>query len=383
MLVISKPLSTVMISPLLSYPLALLKLMEQETNVAPLGMARRVGTATSTFDVPAHNLLLALLEHAPSPENIIAKEVLVELGGCGNETVVLLAEMVIVGTCDMTEDDWAGLVHEEMQKPGNNFEGLTKLASHYLSHLLIACMREFPPRSSFTDILPLEVRNPGGPKTPQDTIHPTPDRKRIEEIEDLIKQAAFLRDGDYCLITSASFIPPDMVVARCAHIIPFSLSAKTQTHAAIEGFAGLVLSAQFVSENINHPRNALNLQNDAHDLMAKYMAWGIEAKYEGNEWKYYYRIVRPDRRIFFATLKDGDAIVFGSGPGGTHIPPPDPRMCNLRLAVSRVAYASGASEIFDKFVDDEDEDMMQVPVYFGGPFVSDDVLMRKLEVAMF
>jgi hypothetical protein len=80
-----------MISPLLSYPLVLLKLMEQETNVAPpLGMARRVGTATSTFDVPAHNLLLALLEHAPSPESIIAKEVLVELGGCGNETVVLL-----------------------------------------------------------------------------------------------------------------------------------------------------------------------------------------------------------------------------------------------------------------------------------------------------
>jgi hypothetical protein len=75
--------------------------------------------------------------------------------------------------------------------------------------------------------------------------------------------------------------------------------------------------------------------------------------------------------------------VFGSGPGGTHIPPPDPQMCNLRLAVSRVAYASGASEIFDKFVDDEGEDIMQVPVYFGGPFVSDDVLMRKLEVAVF
>jgi hypothetical protein len=61
------------------------------------------------------------------------------------------------------------------------------------------------------------------------------------------------------------------------------ISPQTQTHAAIEGFTGLVLTAQFVSENINHPRNALNLQNDAHDLMDKYMAWGIEAKYEGNE----------------------------------------------------------------------------------------------------
>jgi hypothetical protein len=31
------------------------------------------------------------------------------------------------------------------------------------------------------------------------------------------------------------------------------------------------------------------------------------------------------------------------------------------------------------FFDEEDDDGFQVPVYFGGPFVSDDVLMRKLE----
>jgi hypothetical protein len=49
--------------------------------------------------------------------------------------------MVIVGTCDVTDDDWAGLVHEKLQNPGNNVERLTNLASHYLSHLLVACMR--------------------------------------------------------------------------------------------------------------------------------------------------------------------------------------------------------------------------------------------------
>jgi hypothetical protein len=55
-------------------------------------------------------------------------------------------------------------------------------------------------------------------------------------------------------------------------------------------------------------------------------------------------------------------------------------ICNLHLAIARVSYASGASEVFDRYLDDDDEDECQVPMYFGSPFVSDDVLMRKLEV---
>ena len=54
-------------------------------------------------------------------------------------------------------------------------------------------------------------------------------------------------------------------------------------------------------------------------------------------------------------------------------------ICNLHLAVARVSHASGASEVFDQFLDD-DEDACNVPIYFGGPFMSDDVLMCKLEV---
>jgi len=44
-----------------------------------------------------------------------------------------------------------------------------------------------------------------------------------------------------------------------------------------------------------------------------------------------------------------------------------------------VSSTCGTSEIFDQFLDDDDDDRFQVPVYFGGPFVSDDVLMHKLE----
>jgi hypothetical protein len=70
------------------------------------------------------------------------------------------------------------------------------------------------------------------------------------------------------------------------------------------------------------------------------------------------------------------------GTGGHQVTLPDPKFCNLHLAICRVSYACGASEIFDQFLWDEDDGGFQVPVYFGGPFVADDVLMRKLEMKL-
>ena len=47
-------------------------------------------------------------------------------------------------------------------------------------------------------------------------------------------------------------------------------------------------------------------------------------------------------------------------------------ICNLHLAVVRVPHASGASEVFDRCLDDDDENACDVSVHF-------DVLMRRLE----
>ena len=69
---------------LASYVIALLNLMGGQEDVIdnpPLGTARRAGSATSTFDVLAHKLLQAIIEHSPSPETII-REFLVELAKC-------------------------------------------------------------------------------------------------------------------------------------------------------------------------------------------------------------------------------------------------------------------------------------------------------------
>jgi len=57
---------------------------------------------------------------------------------------------------------------------------------------------------------------------------------------------------------------------------------------------------------------------------------------------------------------------------------PDPEYCNLHLAISRVLHASGAAEIIAKYLED-DEDLCALPSYFGGPFVSDELLYRRLD----
>jgi hypothetical protein len=75
-------------------------------------------------------------------------------------------------------------------------------------------------------------------------------------------------------------------------------------------------------------------------------------------------------------------MLFGRGDDCDDIAPPDPHICNLHLAIARVSAASGAAEMFDEYVNDDDDDMWQVPVYFGGPFIEDDVLMRRLEARL-
>jgi hypothetical protein len=87
----------------------------------------------------------------------------------------------------------------------------------------------------------------------------------------------------------------------------------------------------------------------------------------------YFRVVRDDTIPVVITLVDDTEIEFGKGEGGSTIALPDPQLCNLHLALARVSAACGASEVFDKYLDEDGgDDGWHFPVYFGGPFVSDD-----------
>lgn len=59
---------------------------------------------------------------------------------------------------------------------------------------------------------------------------------------------------------------------------------------------------------------------------------------------------------------------------------PDPEYCNLKLAIARAFHASGAADIIAEIYDNDDEDDFVVrPIYFSGPFASDDILCRRLD----
>ncbi|KAF8524063.1 hypothetical protein BU17DRAFT_85098 [Hysterangium stoloniferum] len=352
--------------------LALLRLMGKQENVMdnpPLGTARRIGATTSTFDVPAHKLLQAVIEYSPSPETI-AREFLVELSKCG---IVVVKEFVdaLDSDCPCGPENWAAIVHQELTHNAANLAFVTDLGMAKTSVFL--------------------VRNPGGKKTPEVTTHPTPNIARIEQIEALLQDATtnrsqsalrdlvLLRDGNRCLVTRYAFTGARLVTPRCAHIIPFSVHSKPLVHQAIETFTGQKLTAEVIQHFINHPANAINIEINAHDSMDQKLAWGIEARSANHKCTYHFRVVRPTHVSPTISLDDGDEIEFGKGNGGNTVQLPNPHICNLHLAVARVFAASGAADVFDKYLEDDEDDMMQVPVYFGGPFVADDVLMRRLE----
>lgn len=99
------------------------------------------------------------------------------------------------------------------------------------------------------------------------------------------------------------------------------------------------------------------------------------------QWKYFYQEVRPEEVAATINLNEGQEIIFHLGPSGSEaIDKPDPGYCNIRLALARVMHACGAADIIAAmYGSDDDEAIVNQPVYLGGPFVSDDVLFRRLD----
>jgi len=221
-------------------------------------------------------------------------------------------------------------------------------------------------------------------------------KANIEHSQSALRDLVFRRDGPKCLLTGIFFIGDGAVIPRCAHLIPFSVGSKvradvphksvspflrrqTQTHRAIETVTGNLVTAEIVHQFIKDPRNALNIETNAHDSLDKFLAWGIEANFVDRQWRYFFRVVRRGKVLVFVKARDGEEILFGQGEDDDEIDRPDPNIRNLHLAVARVLAALGIADVFDKYLEDDDVDEWHVPIYFGGPFVSDDVLMRRLE----
>ena len=56
---------------------------------------------------------------------------------------VFQAEEVYNEVSTLPADEWANIVLQELQESGGDLSKVTQLGSHYLTHLVIACMRVF------------------------------------------------------------------------------------------------------------------------------------------------------------------------------------------------------------------------------------------------
>ncbi|KAF8548107.1 hypothetical protein OG21DRAFT_1607096 [Imleria badia] len=173
------------------------------------------------------------------------------------------------------------------------------------------------------------------------------------------KSGSFKRDGNSCLLTAMSFPPSNEPGIRptLAHIIPNSVHSKPATLECIAMLAGAAVRDDVVSY-LNNIGNAMNMQHDAHTSYDE-LYWGIEAKEEAGEVKYFFRMVPTNcySNLGYITLREGDEIQFGKGPDSKKLDNgPIPILCNLQLAVARVLRMSGAADIILKFKDQADDD---------------------------
>ena len=192
------------------------------------GIAVRIGASDSKLKVEASKNLHSILSFSPAPESV-AVEFLNELAKVSGMSH--LVEPIVRRAFQFDPTTWATAV---MTFLSNNFvtkeerakklQPVTNLATETFSRLIIA------------------TRNPGGKKTPQESIHPTPDiNHRLREIRYLLgeattkcsqsalKELVFWRDGFNCPFTGVPFARPGShVTVQTAHILPFSFRDKTR-----------------------------------------------------------------------------------------------------------------------------------------------------------
>ena len=142
-----------------SYALALLTLMGDQEGAngenPPLGIALRWETQSSVYNLHAHRLLKALIDHPPNPEGnqVVVQEFMTELTKCENSVVIDLGDALSTSSdtfyvdyyvqvnslnTDSSVDpaNWAAAVYEGLSHSGGRVP-LKNLAEKYLNTLVI------------------------------------------------------------------------------------------------------------------------------------------------------------------------------------------------------------------------------------------------------
>ncbi|KAJ8102935.1 hypothetical protein POJ06DRAFT_235879 [Lipomyces tetrasporus] len=126
------------------------------------------------------------------------------------------------------------------------------------------------------------------------------------------------------------------VTLQAAHIVPFSANGHSLLRKMLAKFVGQDMEGLLTGESINDPSNALLLDALTHTAFGLFK-FSVECQDD----RYFFRKFAPNRKL--------------PSEASRSVARPLPLLCNLRHAIGRVLWASGAAENIAKPLADEDE----------------------------
>ncbi|KAK9372016.1 uncharacterized protein V1513DRAFT_453743 [Lipomyces chichibuensis] len=117
-------------------------------------------------------------------------------------------------------------------------------------------------------------------------------------------------------------------------------------------FAGINLKSRLVGRSINGPSNIFCTDHFTHTLFDKFI---IGVEYVNQQYKLRKVVTRKAVGPFIARAQDGEELLFGRGPEGATMDLPDGELFNIHLSIADVLHASGAGEVIEKVLQDEDD----------------------------
>ncbi|KAK9234059.1 hypothetical protein V1525DRAFT_84561 [Lipomyces kononenkoae] len=117
-------------------------------------------------------------------------------------------------------------------------------------------------------------------------------------------------------------------------------------------FAGTNVEATLGGKSINSPSNIFCTDHDTH---LKFDQFVIGIEYLNDQ--YWLRKVNPRkaRGLRITHCQDGEEVIFGQGPQSRAIDLPDGELFNIHLAIGNVLHASGAGEVINQLLQDEED----------------------------
>ncbi|KAK9237141.1 hypothetical protein V1525DRAFT_173594 [Lipomyces kononenkoae] len=138
---------------------------------------------------------------------------------------------------------------------------------------------------------------------------------------------------------------------EAAHIMPSMLSSYSPMQSLLSMFAGSNLKSRLIGKSITGPSNIFCTDGFTHLLFDQFV---IGVEYVNDQYRLR-KVVARKARGLISRFQDGDELVFGPGQEGTTIDLPDGELFNIHLAIANVLHASGAGEVINKILQDEDD----------------------------